>query len=435
MPGTKNLANAQSTSAMVQGDYVLISQGGSVRKISLSDFQNAINADNAMLLREVAWGVVCKQGASSPAWEHVGNSTMKAEYLSMIGRILLTNTGKAAKLSATHSDVYADGTPLNEAVGHVMFWSPRLYYVVKEDQSGNPVIWWSLLPIGGHFIEESCFGAYMGSLANGALTSRSGVKPQGSKTITQFWNAAQQNGEHFGVMSYDHQRLMVMLNLMQFANPNCQSNIGYGVGGSTSKDLWATAANLLTGATKSLGDACGKIDIEVVKDDIVGDNCSRVSLFGIEDAWGWLWQMSQGIYCGNSGNDDQDGTEVYIYEGNRMPSASELATHPEGDFRSLTRPTSSGYVRTMALGQYFDIIPTNISGGGSTSYWCDYFYGNATGQLVLWGGDANYGTRAGLGSAAANRAFSGSTAAIGSRLAFFGHVDMMSGADLVASLA
>ena len=87
MPGTKNLANAQSTSAMVQGDYVLISQGGSVRKISLSDFQNAINADNAMLLREVAWGVVCKQGASSPAWEHVGNSTMKAEYLSMIGRI------------------------------------------------------------------------------------------------------------------------------------------------------------------------------------------------------------------------------------------------------------------------------------------------------------------------------------------------------------
>jgi len=252
-------------------------------------------------------------------------------------------------------------------------------------------------------------------MAGTAFTSRSGVKPQGSKTITAFWNAAQVNGEHFGLESYDHRKLMVMLNLMQYANPNCQTNIGYGVGGSAGKDLWATAANLLTGATKSLGDACGKIDIEVVKDDIVGVDCSRVSLFGIEDAWGWLWEMSQNIYCGNSANDDQDGTEVYIYEGNRLPSASELATHPEGDFRHLTRPTSSGYVSKMTLGQYFDIIVQTL-GGGSTSYWCDYFYGNATGQLVLWGGVAVLGSIAGLGCAYSSYAFSYSSAIIGSRL-------------------
>ena len=429
----KNLANATSTTAMVQDDYILISQGGSVRKISLENFQNSLNADNSQLLREVAWGVICKQNASSPVWEHVGNATMKAEYLSMIGRVMITNAGKAAKLSAAHSDVYADGTPLNEAIGHVMFWSPRLYYVVKEDSAGNPVIWWSLLPIGGHYIEESCFGAYMGSMAGTAFTSRSGVKPQGSKTITAFWNAAQVNGEHFGLESYDHRKLMVMLNLMQYANPNCQTNIGYGVGGSAGKDLWATAANLLTGATKSLGDACGKIDIEVVKDDIVGVDCSRVSLFGIEDAWGWLWEMSQNIYCGNSANDDQDGTEVYIYEGNRLPSASELATHPEGDFRHLTRPTSSGYVSKMTLGQYFDIIVQTL-GGGSTSYWCDYFYGNATGQLVLWGGVAVLGSIAGLGCAYSSYAFSYSYAFIGSRLAYYGHLEFMSGAELVASV-
>lgn len=430
----KNLANATSTSAMVQGDYILISQGGSVRKISLSDFQNSINADNGMLLREVAWGVICKQGASSPVWEHVGNSTMKAEYLSMIGRIMLTNSGKAAKLSATHSDTYADGTPLNESVGHVMWWSPRLYYVVKQDASGNPVIWWSLLPIGGHYIEESCFGAYKASMSGTALTSRSGVKPAGAKTITAFWNAAQVNGEHFGLISYDHRKLMLMLNLMQYANPNCQTNIGYGVGGSTQKDLWATAANLLTGATKSLGDACGKIDIEVVNGNVTGDDCSRVSLFGIEDAWGWQWEMSQNIYCGNSGNEDQTGTEVYIYEGNRLPSAAELATHPEGDFRMLTRPVTSGYVTTMTLGQFFDIIPTAL-GGGSTSYWCDYFYGNGTGQPVVWGGAAARGSLSGLGCASASGAFSYSDATSGSRLAFYGHVDMMSGAELVESLA
>lgn len=429
-----NIALCNPTSAILKDDYILISQGGATRRITLDNFINSLNAGDTELLREVAWGVQIKQHTqSSCQWTHVGNQTMKAEYLSKIGRYLLTNAGKAAKLSVVDSSVFADGTTLNEALGHVMFISPvPLYYRVIEDATtGIPTVWWSLIPIGGHVIPPKVIGAYKGSISGSALVSRSGVAPAGSRSINSFWAAAQVNGANFGLIDYEAQKLMIMLNLMQYANPNCQTNIGYGIGGSSSKSLWSAAASLLTGATKSLGDACGKIDISVVNGDVVGDNCSRVSLFGIEDAWNWQWEMVQGIFYGSTSN-GQAGNEVFLYEGNRMPSAAELAGTPEGDFRQLTRLTTEGYVREMTIGEHFDIIPTVLN-GGATSYWGDYFYGNATGQLGLWGGGADNGPYAGLGYAFSRYAWSLTSSNIGSRLAYYGPFDIVSGAELVAA--
>lgn len=434
-PIRNNLASAEIVTAILQDDFVFVRSGNSVKRITLENFENSMNANDAELLREVAWGVQIKQHTqSSPVWTHVGNQTMKAEYLSSIGRYLLTNNGKAAKLSVANSGVFADGTTLNEALGHVMFISPhKLYYRVMVDaQTGTTTIWFSMLPIGGHYIRENmCFGAYKGSISNSALVSRSGVAPAGSKTINQFWAAAQVNGANFGLIDYETQKFMIMLNLMQFANPNCQANIGYGIGGSTSKDLWGAAASLLTGATKSLGDACGKIDITLVNGSVTGDDCSRVSLFGIEDAWNWQWEFVQGIFFGSTDN-GQAGTEAFLYKGNRMPSAAELAGTPVGDFRQITRPTSSNYVQEMILGEFFDILPS-VLGGGSTSYWCDYYYGNATGQVGLWGGAAADGPLAGLGFAISSYAWSGSDAYFGSRLAYYGPIEYVSGAELVAA--
>lgn len=434
----KNVALAQPTSAILQDDYILVSQGGSLRRITLENFENSLNANDAELLREVAWGVQIKQNSqSSPVWAHVGNQTMKAEFLSRIGRYFMTNSGKAAKLSAANSAVFADGTTLNEALGHVMFIKPDgLYYRVQVDAvTGATTIWWSLIPIGGHYIRENMvFGAYKGSMSGSALVSRSGVAPAGNKTINQFWTAAQVNGANFGLIDYEARKFMAMLNLMLYANPNCQANIGHGICGSTQKSLWSIVANFQTGATKSLGDASGKVDVTVTDGTTTGDDCSRVSLCGIEDAWGWQWEMAQGIFFGSTSN-GQAGTEVFLYEGNRMPSAAELAGTPLGDFRQLVRPTSYEYVREMILGEYFDIIPSVIGGGaGSTSYWCDYFYGNATGQLGLFGGHANFGPYAGLGFAHSSSAWSYSHANIGSRLAYYGPVQYVSGAELMASI-
>ena len=424
----KNLATATAVTTMQQGNSVIIEVGGSVRRITLANLIDAINAGDAELLHSVAWGVPLKQNQSSPAWGRVGNLNLWEEYKAQSGRYLVKNNGKAAKLSNVNSGVYADGTVLDETKGHIMTVFPDLYYCVKTDAVTNvPYLWMSMIPIGGHVIKRPVIAAYKGSMSSSALVSRSGVAPAGNKTISAFWTAAQVNGTNWGLTNYDHRKFMMMLCLSEWGNPNVQDKLGHGLCGSTSNsDGWTNTASLLTGATKSLGDAAAKIDVTVTG----GSNCSRVSLFGIEDPYGWQWEMIQNIYCGKSENSGQDGTEVFIYEGNRMPSAAELSSHPSGQYRQLSRIASDGYVKTETLGEHFDLIPTAI-GGGSTSYWCDYFYQNqATGQLVLWGGNANYGAYCGLAFASSLSAFSFSSASFGARLAYYGDLEIVNGAEI-----
>jgi hypothetical protein len=432
---SKNLGNVDSVTTILGTDSILVEIGGSIRRITVDELQAALNQGQKALLQQVAWGVPLEK-SSSPAWGVVGNTVLRDEYLSHVGRIFLTNDGKAAKLSATDSSVFADGTALDETQGHVMFYAPRLYYLVQTDEiSGLTCLWMSQIPIGGHYIEESCFGAYMGYMNGAALTSRSGVNVTASKAITQFWNAAQVNGKNFGLINYDHQRLMIMLNLSKFGNPNCQTNVGYGTGGSGyGTNVFTQASALLTGATKSLGDSCGKIDITLTNSDNVSTtDASRVNFFGIEDPWCWYWCMVQGLYFGSSANEGQTGSEVFIYEGNRLPTSSELTTHPNGTYRQIVRQTSSVYPKTLVLGEYFDIF-AKTGGANFSSYWCDYNYNSATGQLPLWGGFANRGSLAGLGYADTFNAWSAAHAAIGSRLAYYGRLQWMSGSNLIASL-
>lgn len=431
----KNLANADKVSSMLRTNSVLVEINGSIRRISLDDLMSSINAGNEQLLRQVAWGIPIKDTIqSSPVWGRVGNLDMWEEYKSMSGRYLVTNDGKAAKLSTVNSGIFADGTALDESLGHVMVYAPRLYYLVKTDEvAGIPYLWMSMIPISGHYIEAPCIGAYKGSMSGSALVSRSGVAPVGSKTINAFWNAAQVNGKNWGLINYDHRKFMIMLLLSEYGNPNVQGMVGNGLTGTNSSD-WQTALSFPCGNTKSLGDSFGSVAHEyTMTNGSQTLGACDVSIMGIENPYAQQWEMAQGIYCGSSNNSAQDGTEIFIYEGNRMPSSSELATHPDGDYRQLTRLTTEGYISQMIIGEFFDIFAKK-TGGGGTSYWCDYSYANSTGQLVLWGAHAGYGAGAGLGSAYSGAAWSPSDSSVGSRLAYYGELTFMSGAELMASV-
>lgn len=425
----KDLGTATAVTTMQQGNSVIIEVGGSIRRITLANLIDAINAGDAELLHSVAWGVPLKQNQSSTAWGRVGNLNLWEEYKSMSGRYFVLNNGKAAKLNPVNSQYYADGADLFEFNGNVMVVFPDLYYVVKTDPVTNvPYLWMSMIPIGGHVIKRPVIGAYKGTIDNGVLVSHCAAKPTGSKTINEFWTAAQANGSNWGLTNYDHRKFMMMLALSEYGNPNIQDRLGNGVTGSANGAWDAVSSNFEVGVTQSLGDANGKIDISWTNEaGTAVTGASRVSLFGIEDPYGWQWEMIQGVYCGKSDNAEQDGTEIFIYEGNRMPTAAELASHPSGHYRQLTRLTSDGYIKTEILGEYFDLFPTAV-GGGSTSYWCDYFYQNAaSGQLVLWGGSATYGPVCGLACASSGNAFSGSHANVGARLAYYGDLEIVEG--------
>ena len=420
----KDLAKADAVNSMLASDYVLVEIGGSIKRISVKDFMNSIQT-GSLNLSQYAWGIPIYQSPSSktsPEWGRVGNLDMWAQYKETAGRYLLTQDGRLAKLSKTNSNYFADGTVVDETKGNIMFHAPRLYYLVKTDAvTGIPYLWLSLLPIGGHYIESPCFGAYKADVIADKLVSRSGRVPKGGLTISQFWAKARANGNDYGLSCYDHRRLMMMLQLSEYGNPNCQEKIGYGVGGSVGGDFWGAASKLTTGATKTLGDSCGSIPIDALPDVTAGKpasvNSSRVSLFGIEDGWNWQHEMTQNIYFGKSENTGQTGKEVFIYEGNRMPTDAELTTKPAGDYRKLERMDGEGYVSKMALGEHFDLIAQSTTGGGSNNYWCDYFWRNlATGQLCLFGGNANNGSNSGLAYVNSNNAFSNANANYGARL-------------------
>lgn len=437
---TKGLGNETLVTSILRSNTVLVEVGGSVRRITVENFMNAINNGDEQMLRQVAWGIPIKQSTqSSTNYGVIGNTAAWTEYKLYCGRYLVTNDGRAAKMSPTNSAVFADGTTVDETKGHVMWIGPRLYYRVQTDSvSGVPILWLSMLPIGGEFIGGAnggmynCIGAYKGSMSGSALVSRSGVAPAGSKTINAFWTAAQVNGKEWGLTDYDQRKLIMMLGLSQYGDTNIQAKLGYGVGGSSSKDLWAAAAALKTGATKSLGDNWGKIAISVVNGSNTGVDCSRVNMMGIEDPYGWQWEFLQGVFCGSSNNSAQSGTEIFIYKGNRLPTTAELAAHPNGEYRQATRQTTSGQVQEIILGEHFDIFPKKI-GGNSTSYWADYSWANTTGQLVLWGGSAYFGAYCGLACASSHHAWSFSDASLGSRLAYFGDLTFVSGASLMAA--
>ena len=432
----KNLATAAQVQTMLRTNSVFVEIDGSIRRISLDNLMSSINEGNEQLLRQVAWGVPIKDTIqSSPVWGRVGNLDMWEEYKSLSGRYLVTNDGKAAKLSTVNSGIFADGTALNESLGHVMVYAPRLYFLVKNDEvAGIPYLWMSMLPIGGHYIEAPCIGAYKGSMSGSALVSRSGVAPAGSKTINAFWDAAQVNGKNWGLINYDHRKFMIMILLSEYGNPNAQGMVGNGLTGTNNGSDYITALSFPCGNTKSLGDSFGSIAHEyTMSNGIETTGACDVSIMGIENPYAQQWEMVQGMYCGSANNSGQNGTEIFIYEGNRMPSSSELATHPSGDYRQLTRLTTNGYVAQMILGEHFDVMAKSLGGGG-TSYWCDYSYNNNTGQLVLWGADAVRGAYAGLGCAHSLSAWSYSDSHIGSRLAYYGELTFMSGAELVASV-
>lgn len=426
----KDLSTATIATTALLTNSVLLEVDGAIRRITIDNLMNVINSGDEMLLRQVAWGVPIKHNQTSQSWGTLGNAAMREEYEAQCGRYLVTPSGRAAKLSKTDSSVYADGTALDETKGNIMFIGPRLYYVVKTDAAtGIPIVWFSQLPIGGHYIgntadyQHVCIGAFNGAMSGSTLVSRSGLSIAGGKTIEGFWAAARLNGTDWGLCNYDHVRYMVMLGLGHYGNPNIQSCLGYGLCGNGNN--WSQAASLKTGATMSYGDTWSKIDVESTA---VSDAC-HVNMLGVENWYGWQWLMTQGVYFGSSSNSAQDGSEIFIYDGNRMPSSSELTTHPTGSYRQLTRLMSGGYIKETIMGEYFDLFPS-VVGGGASSFWGDYSWANSTGQLLLWGGLAYYGSYCGLVFSDSEYGWPDSNSYFGARLAYYGVLTFVNGKDI-----
>lgn len=423
--------------AMTQDNAILVEIDGKPQRVKLSDFANIVQQEGT-ILQQIAWGIPLKE-ISSTAWGVVGNTLLRDAYEAKCGRYFVKNDGSACKLKSTQmGDASAgtvtasDGTTIDQTTGHIMHIAPRLYYLVKTID-GTPYVWLSEMPISKNCLEtadgyicQGAFPAYVGTVAgtSSCLTSRMGVVPSNNQSISTFFARAHNNGSFWGLTNYDVYRWRWLYGVGHYGNTNIQAQLGNGCCGTG--DNWSAASAETTGKTAALGDAWGNVALAS------GTSASHVNLGGIEDPYGLRWEMLQGIFFGNPGNTAQTGSEVFIYKGNRMPSSTELASHPAGEYRQTTRQTGSSgsYVTKMLLGENFDLLASEKSGGGSSSYYADAEYCNDTGQLCRVGGSAANGLCCGLASVDSGGAFSHATATFGSRLAYYGKLTFKDGRNM-----
>lgn len=358
---------------------------------------------------------------SNPAFVVNNRGAAELYQSQMGGYAFFIKDGKvyAAKLNGADWTKFADGTAFTTALEQVcetMVHVPDCHFKGE----GKTLHFGGIVPIdGGHVFDSPHWvGAYKISLADGKAHSRPDVAPQHSRTMTQFWQEAQALGSEWGLANYGFHCLINALFQARYGNLNSQSVIGAGFQTSS----WEAARDVPMGLLKHLGDGSGNV---YYTDTTIGDQYP-VKLFGFEDLWGKLWEFRPGIrfYM------DNDVRKAVVYSGNQV---SNTATGRE--FVCSVQSASGAYVKSMECGEYWDMIAQNVTGGGSTTYYCDGYWAATGGQLLDVGGHANSGARCGLAFAASDAAFSSSRTTFGARLAFYGEPEIVSGAQLVALTA
>jgi len=427
-----NINEIDTTTSAALTESLLIATGGSVRRITLSNFIHAINADNLQLMQNVAWGVTLPaDNDSSIKLSRLGNNDMMRAYINKIGRYIVTNDGMATKLSYYDSTILANGDKLDETTGNVMVIAPQIYFLIRRNErTCRNELWLSEYPISSNLLPTLCVGAYKASTDKTYLYSRSGASPIISQPLTTLWNRAQKLGNKWGLIDYNALRHLQMLFLTCYASRSAQTAIGYGCCGSTKTNCWQYGVSAhTTGRTATLGDQTGKVNFSL---DSGGADTCHVSLFGVEDLWGWQWEGIQGIFFASTNNDGA-GTNGYIYQGNRMPTDAELLSQPAGNYSTVKRTAGENFVTKIQAQTQADKLFNPIAtafGGNSSEYWTDFQTHNLTGQSCYIGGYANDGPHCGIFTMRTDYEFHFKYSNFGTRLAYYGPLTLIDGAQI-----
>ena len=173
------------------------------------------------------------------------------------------------------------------------------------------------------------------------------------------------------------------------------------------------------GVTNSLGNHTGTVDYNVI-----GSDGSTVKTFavpryrGVENPFGHIWKWTDGCKCIIQSEASGGLSKFYVCDNPANFTSSGTTNY---DYRG-NLPRSEGYVKALILGEDGEIMPLAV-GGGSTTYFCDYFYTNipTSGESergVLFCGSANTGASAGFVCARTYYTATYAYASFGSRLCF-----------------
>ena len=355
-------------------------------------------------------------------------------------------------LDPTNSARKADGSAsvLTGADGQVMVEIPKFY--TRTERNGSLVTWMiSDLPVQGFtvhpaFIKDGTevnyryYGAYdacvydvggatylsglnwdNNSGANGVqvdvtattgdkLASVSGIYPMVGLTRAEFRTIAANRGTFWRQLDFTLFSAVQMLYLIEYQSFFSQNILGAGnTNGSylASSGVQADSPHTIAGASNWIGN--GSTNTTSGAGVSAKPGTSYMVYRGIENFYGNCWNWADGINV-------NVGTNGYVYvTNNRANFADDTSTNMT--LISTTAPTTSNYVSAIAaIENYF--IASSVSGGSSSTYLTDYWYGSTSSNRVVFvGGSAGDAAAAGAFSVAAALASSARGRDFGGRLA------------------
>lgn len=267
-------------------------------------------------------------------------------------------------------------------------------------------------------------------------------KPATSISLTNFRAYARKRGTtEWNCNLYQTHKKLWWLFAVEYANFNSQDTFnaaldengcrqgGLGAGVTTlSGGKWSNFNDyypvIPCGITNSLGNKTGFVEYTMPTEyDKTGFVVSVPSYRGVENPFGHLWKWTDGCKCLIQSEANGGLSEFYVCDDPAAFQSSGIAGY---ELRgNLSRKV--GCVKAMALGEYGEIMPLKV-GGGSTTYFCDYFFTNipesgVAERGVLFGGYAAYDAYAGFVCVYTYDSPSAVSATFGSRLCFFPQIE------------
>lgn len=362
------------------------------------------------------------ENASSTTCLTGGNRNVIESLRSKFKRCIAMPSGDDAALisycNEENSANWPDGTNITIMNNHQnrMVYFPKYYHKTIERSPGIWRTYISEQQIDGNYIEEPemLLGSFEGAInVEGMLISTASQTSTASKTMAEFVTAAKTHGPLWGIGDYRSHATIARMFCAYYKTTNIStSNSSIPCSGGTKRYNYGK-----TGGTVALGNRDGRA---AVRDDA---GYYSTSFLGLEDCYYSKWEFVQGINILKG--------KYVVYDGGSFPDkdVAELEAAGATNIRVVgyePNPAATaaynGWTKAIAQGKYGDVVPT-AHGGSETTYYSDYSWFNPIGnRIFLRSGGSVDGSRCGVFVANAGYASSGSWAALGARLAFYGKI-------------
>lgn len=232
-------------------------------------------------------------------------------------------------------------------------------------------------------------GRYKGYYDGTSLRSLSGQTPTASQTIGTFRTYAQARGTGYEQSAFYQLTYRQAMYMLKYLGQNAQIAIGRGFVDGNSAIYGATGYTNDKGL--DWGETTGKYPM---------------TLFGLEDFYGNIWEFIDGIYSNSN-------RQLLVSDGSYNDTGSGYTDAGTSSFSS----NISGYMKDTNGTSIAGFIPSSTTYGSDSTYFCDSAAVVAD-RLANFGGDWNNASYTGVFRLSVNRLASGSNATFGSRLMY-----------------